>query len=456
MKKLILGALVLGGLVGLSLPIANLILDHPTDANQQKISAIQEPYFRKAAPILTAKCAHCHISGTPVPFYANFPIASTLIKRDIEDGLARLDFIDKLQGAGEQFSEIELARMERVLHEGSMPPLRFVALHWKSALGQSDKETLLAWIQHRRISMRHDSTVTKANSGEPIYPIPLKVELNTDKVTLGNRLFHDTRLSRDNSISCASCHDLNKGGTDHSKVSTGIRGQHGGINAPTVYNSAYNFVQFWDGRAKDLKEQARGPVHNPVEMGSNWPQVIGKLNQDPYYLAAFQRHYPNGITGDNIVDAIVEFEKSLITPNARFDRYLRGDHTALSKAEVTGYQLFKAHCVSCHAGTNVGGLSYEKMGWRRPYFDETKTHKDDFGRFNVTELEKDRHYFKVPTLRNISVTWPYFHNGSTSDLREAVKVMATHQVNEKLSARDIDQITAFLKTLTGEYDGKPL
>ena len=456
MKKLLLGALVLGGAVALSLPVANLVLDRPTPQIQQQLSAIQNPEFRNVSTILSTKCAHCHISGTPVPFYANFPIANQLIKKDIQDGLARLDFIDKLHGTGEGFSEIELARMERVLREGSMPPQRFTALHWKSLLSNSDINTLFAWIQHRRIAMRHDPTVPIASSGEALYPIPLHVNLDADKVALGNRLFHDKRLSGDNTISCASCHDLSKGGTDHSKVSTGIGGQKGGINAPTVYNSAYNFVQFWDGRAKNLKEQASGPVHNPVEMGSNWVQVIGKLNQDPTYVAAFQRHYPNGITGDNIVDAIVEFEKSLITPNARFDRYLRGDHTALSKDELAGYRLFKTHCVSCHAGTNVGGLSYEKMGWRRPYFDESKAHEGDFGRFNVTQLEKDRHYFKVPTLRNIAVTWPYFHNGSTSDLHEAVKVMATHQVKERLSAKDMDQITAFLKTLTGEYNGKAL
>lgn len=458
MKNALGIALLLGGLAALSLPLSNLIFDKPSPAVQQRLAVIREPYFRKAAPILEGKCAHCHASGTPKPFYASFPVASGLIEEDIRDGLARLDFADKLKNDGGSFSEIELARLEGVLRDGSMPPLRYTALHWKSRLTARDKDILTAWIHHRRQVMRHDSTVSPEHSGEVLYPIPQTVKLDTDKVALGNRLFHDKRLSADNTLSCASCHALNKGGTDHSRVSTGIRSQKGGINAPTVYNAVYNFVQFWDGRAADLRAQAHGPVQNPIEMGSRWPEVIGKLSQDPAYVAAFKRHYPNGITSDNIVDAIVEFERSLITPDSRFDQYLRGRRDALSKDELAGYELFKNHCATCHAGTNVGGLSYEKMGWRRPYFtkDLAELHKDDFGRFNVTENELDRYYFKVPTLRNIAVTWPYFHNGSTSDLREAVKVMATHQVDQPLTAREIDQITAFLRTLTGKYEGKSL
>jgi cytochrome c peroxidase len=457
MKKMLGIALLLGGLAALSLPLSNLVFDKPSPQARQQLAAIREPYFRKAAPVLEGKCAHCHAGGTAKPFYANFPVAGSLIERDIRDGLARFDFAGKLTGDGSGFSEIELARLEGVLRDESMPPLRYVALHWKSRLNASDKDALTAWIHHRRLVMRHDPTVPRENAGEVLYPIPETVKLDADKVALGNRLFHDKRLSADNTISCASCHALNKGGTDQSRVSTGIRGQKGGINAPTVYNAVYNFVQFWDGRAADLRTQAHGPVQNPVEMGSRWPQVIDKLSRDPVYVVAFRRHYPSGITGDNIVDAIVEFERSLITPDSRFDQYLRGRREALSRDELAGYALFKNHCATCHAGTNVGGLSYEKMGWRRPYFtDPSRLHKDDFGRFNVTENELDRHYFKVPTLRNVAVTWPYFHNGSTSDLREAVEVMATHQVDQNLTARELDQITAFLKTLTGEYRGKPL
>jgi cytochrome c peroxidase len=216
-------------------------------------------------------------------------------------------------------------------------------------------------------------------------------------------------------------------------------------------------VQFWDGRAADLKAQAKGPVENPVEMGESWSNVVVKLKKDAGYVQAFHKNYPDGLTEDNVADAIAEFERSLSTSNARFDQYLRGNKSALSKDELAGYQLFKTNCVSCHAGVNLGGLSYEKMGRVQPYFTEVARLTDaDLGRFNVTKAETDRHFFKVPTLRNIALTGPYFHNGSTSDLREAVKIMAQHQVATRLNDQELDQITAFLKTLTGEYQGKPL
>jgi cytochrome c peroxidase len=455
--KIIVGLVSLGALAGLSVPLANLILDRPTPQAEKELAAIQEPYFKKAAPILVGKCSHCHATGAPMPFYAGLPFANKLIKEDVEEGRARFNFAGKIKGFGEDISEIELARLENILRENEMPPARYVALHWKARLTDDDKANLNAWIQHRRAALRNDPTVPKTLAGDVLYPVPKAVKLNAGKVALGNQLFHDRLLSANNSLSCASCHALTKGGTDHSRVSKGIRGQMGGINAPTVFNAAYNFVQFWDGRAKNLVEQANGPVQNPMEMGSKWPDVIAKLNRNPAYVQAFNKYYANGITSENVVDAIVTFEQSLITPNSRFDQYLRGNTNALSKDELAGYELFKVNCASCHAGTNLGGLSYERMGWRRAYFvDEASLHKDDFGHFNVTNSKLDRYTFKVPTLRNVAVTWPYFHNGSTSDLRDAVKVMVKHQVKEPLTDYEIDQITAFLKTLTGEYQGKPL
>jgi cytochrome c peroxidase len=457
MKRFIILALVLGGMAAISLPLVNLIVEPPETKIQEQLTAIQDPYFKKAAPILQSNCAHCHATGTARPFYASFPLAGRLIEQDILQGLTRFDFSGKLIGAGEGFSPIELARLEHVLQAGTMPPVRYVALHWRANLDNNEKETLLAWIRHSRQMARDHQGSAPNLDGEPLAPIPFQVALNQDKVALGNRLFHDTRLSGDNTLSCASCHALNKGGTDQSRVSTGIAGQKGGINAPTVYNAGFNFVQFWDGRAPNLKEQARGPVANPIEMGAAWPDVVAKLNQDPVYVKAFQSQYPNGLNEDNIVDAIAEFERSLTTPNSRFDRYLQGNRDVLSQDEQAGYQLFKANCASCHAGVNLGGLSYEKMGRHRPYFtNPSAIQREDLGRFNVTHREADKHYFKVPTLRNVAVTWPYFHNGSTSDLREAVRVMARHQVDADLSEREIDQLTAFLKTLTGEFQGKPL
>ena len=277
--------------------------------------------------------------------------------------------------------------------------------------------------------------------------------LDANKVSLGRKLFHDKRLSADNTLSCASCHDLHKGGADGSVSATGIRGQIGPINSPTVFNSAYSVKQFWDGRAATLEEQAGGPVNNPLEMGSNWKQVLGKLNQDPQLVGEFKRVYPDGITSENIVSAIATFERSLVTPNSKLDKYLRGDKTALSSVEAHGYQLFKANCISCHAGKNMGGLSFEKMGRKADYFADRHTPltKADYGLYNFTHKEDDKFKFKVPTLRNIAQTAPYFHDGSAKTLTDAVRVMGKYQVGKNFNNAEVADLTAFLKTLTGEY-----
>ncbi len=289
---------------------------------------------------------------------------------------------------------------------------------------------------------------------EPITPLPSanELKLNQQKVQLGDSLFHDPRLSKDNSISCATCHTLSKGGTDQEVDSTGINGQHGGINSPTVFNSRYNFKQFWDGRAKDLAAQADGPVNNPKEMGSNWPEVIKKLKQDPSYVAQFKKLYPDGITSANVIDAIVEFEHSLVTPS-RFDDYLKGDKTALTAQELHGYELFKSYgCTACHHGINIGGSMYQKMGLVNDYFKDRKTPitKADMGKFNVTGQAADKHVFKVPTLRNVELTPPYFHDGSVKTLDQAVKMMGKYQLGVNIPQADVNDIVAFLKSLTGK------
>lgn len=293
---------------------------------------------------------------------------------------------------------------------------------------------------------------------EPIQPIPQSIEQDRRKVELGNRLFHDPRLSHDNTISCAYCHDLRKGGTDQRVHSVGIGGQTGDVNAPTVFNSGFNFKQFWDGRADTLKDQIDGPVHNPKEMGSNWPEIIGKLKQDPGYVAAFTSLYPDGIQGNSIKDALAAFERSLITPDSPFDKFLRGDPTALTEEEKAGYRLFKEYgCVACHQGVSVGGNMFQKFGVMADYFaDRRRQTKADVGRYNVTGQEQDRNKFKVPSLRNVARTAPYFHDGSAETLEDAVRIMAKYQLGRPLSAREVELIVKFLKTLTGEYNGKPV
>jgi len=281
-------------------------------------------------------------------------------------------------------------------------------------------------------------------SNEPIKPIPLYVKVDKKKAELGKELFFDTMLSRDRTVSCASCHILQDGGDDNLRFSFGIKGQEGPINAPTVYNAVFNFRQFWDGRAVDLQDQAGGPIENPKEMGYTFKELIPRLENSPY-KAQFDAIYTDGITKANITDAIAEYEKTLITPNSPFDRYLRGDKNALTKEQKEGYELFKAKgCISCHHGVNIGGNLYNKFG----IFEDSNT--TNYGRYNVTHKERDKYYFKVPSLRNVARTAPYFHDGRTYSLQEAVYTMAKYQLGRKITPQEVDKIVAFLKSLNGE------
>jgi cytochrome c peroxidase len=293
---------------------------------------------------------------------------------------------------------------------------------------------------------------------EPIHPIPLAVELDEKKVALGERLFHDPQLSRDNTVSCASCHSLSTGGSDRLPRSVGIDGSVGMINAPTIFNSGFNFKQFWDGHSATLEDQIEGPTHASFEMGSNWPEIIKKLSQSYGYEEAFSESYADGIKSNTIKDAIATFERSLFTPNSRFDRFLRGNGGSLTDEEKDGYRLFKSYgCASCHQGVNAGGNIFQKFGVMGDYFaDRGEVTKADLGRFNVTGNQGDVHVFKVPSLRNVALTPPYFHDGSASTLREAVEVMSRYQLGRRLPPEDVSRIVAFLKTLSGEYRGKPL
>lgn len=291
----------------------------------------------------------------------------------------------------------------------------------------------------------------------PISPLPDMVldlpDTDPRKVHLGELMFHDPRLSADNTISCASCHDLDNGGVDGLEKAIGIGGAHGTINTPTVFNSAYNFTQFWDGRAESLEEQASGPIHNPAEMGSNWKQVLTKLNRDKNIKAAFLALYSDGITSDNIVDAIATFERTLVTIDAPFDRYLKGDTSAISLQAAHGYDLFQSYgCAACHQGVSVGGNMYQAMGAMGDYFgDRGDVNISDLGRYRITGREKDRHVFKVPSLRVVSRTAPYFHDGSAQTLKDAVRYMAKYQLGRDMPEDDLNAIVAFLQSLAGKY-----
>ena len=297
-----------------------------------------------------------------------------------------------------------------------------------------------------------------AISSEPITPLPQSISLNLKQVALGEKLFNDKRLSKNNTVSCASCHDLKKGGTDNQSRSIGIGGKKGEINSPTVFNSGFNFRQFWDGRASSLEEQIEGPINNPVEMGNNWKNVIKVLKKDKTYQRDFKRLYKEGINKKNIKSAIAEFERSLITPDAAIDRYLRGDKNALNANEKKGYDLFKSYgCIACHQGTNIGGNMYQVFGILNNYFEQRgDITSADLGRYNITKKEYDKHKFKVPSLRNIELTAPYLHDGTVKTLEDMVEVMAKFQLGRSMPTTDRDLIVQFLKTLTGTYQGKSL
>ena len=292
------------------------------------------------------------------------------------------------------------------------------------------------------------ASVAWATADEPIKPITAAKPANPALVELGKKLYFDPRLSKSGFISCNSCHNLSMGGTDNLKTSIGHNWNEGPINAPTVLNSSLNLAQFWDGRAKDLQAQAGGPIANPGEMASNHALAVEVLQSIPGYVAEFKKAFGSDkVTIEEVTKAIAAFEDTLVTPNSRFDRWLKGDKKTLTKDELAGYQLFKGSgCTGCHNGPAVGGNSFQKMGVVAEY----KASSPAEGRVGVTKDEADRMKFKVPTLRNVEMTYPYFHDGAANTLKEAVDTMGRIQLGKKFSDAENAQIVAFLKTLTGD------
>lgn len=305
--------------------------------------------------------------------------------------------------------------------------------------------------EQKRAELIVDSSI----GHEPITPIPLEMNLDMRKVALGRRLFFEPRFSRDNQISCAHCHNLATGGVDGLPHSTGVDGEKVKVNTLTVFNSGFNFRLFWDGRAATLEDQIDFPMQHPSGMDSTWPEIIAKLQGDTDYHRDFAAIYQEGIAAQSVKNAIATFERSLTTPNSKFDRYLRGDMHVLDSAELEGYELFKnLGCISCHQGMNVGGNMYEKLGLVEDYFaDRGDVQKVDFGRYNVTGKDEDRYEFRVPSLRNVALTAPYFHDASAGTLEQAVATMAKYQLGVVLSGDEINKIVKFLNTLTGVYQG---
>jgi cytochrome c peroxidase len=339
-----------------------------------------------------------------------------------------------------------------------MPPVKYYTVHWGSVINNKEKEIVLNWIEQYRAEHHYNGLATAEFANEPVQVIPDSIPVDPTKVELGRMLYNDVRLSVDNSISCASCHDLSKGGTDNKPFSEGVGGQFGGINAPTVFNATFNFVQFWDGRAADLAAQAAGPPTNPVEMAhKSWRDIENILAADKDFAQAFTAVYPDGVTEANICNAIAEYEKTLITPNSAFDRYLKGDKEALTEQQILGYELFKQNsCATCHAGVNLGGLTYEFMGTHKDYFAArgTELTEEDYGRGKQEEDVFFDHRFKTPGLRNVALTAPYFHDATQATLLDAVNAMADYQTDNHLTDEEAQAIVEYLNTLTGEIPTK--
>jgi cytochrome c peroxidase len=421
-------------------------------------TGVSDEVTKKALDTLQDQgCLNCHSSHATLPFYGKLPGVSDEIKKDMTMGLRALDLYSMIQKVVDegQVSEAVLAKLEKAVEDGTMPPEKFAMVHRASKIDSAEKESLLAWVKQTRLAQFATYGKDRKLVNEPIQPIVSQVKFDAQKAKLGFALYHDTRLSGDNTLSCAACHNLATGGVDNKNVSDGINGQKGGINAPTVFNAVFNLSQFWDGRAKDLQEQAGGPPLNPVEMGAtSWDQIIAKLNADASFKATFTAVYPKGFTADSITDAIAEFERTLVTPDSPFDLYLKGDETAVSADVKEGYRLFKENrCATCHVGQAMGGQSYEYMGVVADYFADLgrKMTDADKGLFNVTHKEADLHKFKTPTLRNIALTAPYFHDASAKTLEDAVKVMLKYQVGKSLTDEEVAQIVTFLKAQNGKY-----
>lgn len=292
--------------------------------------------------------------------------------------------------------------------------------------------------------------------GSPaLLPLPEPPAQPEAQVALGRRLFSEPRLSRDGSVSCASCHDLAHNGADRQDLAVGIAGQRGARNTPTVFNAALNLAQFWDGRVATLEQQVAGPVHNPLEMGSTWAEVVARLGADPSYVDAFGRLYPEGISGASIADAISRFERTLLTPGSRLDRHLRGEAGALDAREQAGLRRFLAlGCAACHQGAGIGGNMFQRFGVLEP--PDPRRAAADPGRYAVTGRDDDRSVFKVPSLRNVALTAPYFHDGSAATLEDAVRTMGRVQLGRALDDEDVGLLVAFLGTLTGTWQGRAL
>ena len=442
--------------------LSSLILDGKQETKLPEPKTAEEAQ-KMANVVLEQKCAACHGENPEYSKFINF-FAFGQLRRDVE-GAQRAFTIKPNHDVRNE--SVDLAKMDYVLKTRNMPPVAYTIMHPGSKLSQNDIKLLRYYYGENEFS-----PVVK-----PMSLADLKSQLTAEeyeaaeaRLLLGHMLFLDPRLSTTNQVSCSSCHALTKAGTDNLAKSEGVPGadgkpQLGGVNAPTVFNAAGHIKQFWDGRAADLQEQAGGPPLNPVEMGyskpEDWLEIAAKLEKDERYQYLFKKAYGDaGITAKTITDAIAFFELTLGTPDSAFDRYLAGDKEAMTKQQVDGMKDFEAYgCATCHSGSTLGGQSFEyinTMADLRKLATPEDYQEGAFGLKDFTKKEEHKDMFRVPTLRNVALTAPYFHTGSVNKLEDAVRIMFETQSKYKASTKTIKNVTAFLEAQTGKYNGKPL
>ena len=417
------------------------------------------PVSQQVAAILEQNgCYSCHSGQDGTPFYAKLPFADPILAH-IEIGTR---FWDLRREDLENPSEVLLSKLQHSVTSGNMPLVEYKLIHWGTGFNKAEKSLLTEWILSQRQERFATGTACEAYAQHALQPIPDSLSTDIRKVTLGRKMYNEARVSLDGTLSCATCHVIDKGGADSrgTRTSEGIYGQFGGINAPTVLNAAFNVEQFWNGRAHTLADQAAGPPVNPVEMGDQtWEQICERLKEDASLVAEFQSIYPEGITQATVTDAIAEYEKTLITPNDRLDQMLKGNENALTEEEKKGLAAFMDNsCAVCHVGKTLGGQSFETLGIYEDYYAAREQsnpdivyNDDDKGLAGFTGDTADLHRFKVPGLRNISKTSPYFHDGTQATIEDAVRAMFRFELGVKEAPEsDVASISAFLRTLDGE------
>ena len=417
------------------------------------------PVSQQVAAILEQNgCYSCHSGQDGTPFYAKLPFADPILAH-VEIGTR---FWDLRKEDLENPSEVLLSKLQHSVTSGNMPLVEYKLIHWGTGFNKAEKSLLTEWILSQRQERFATGTACEAYAQHALQPIPDSLSTDIRKVTLGRKMYNEARVSLDGTLSCATCHVIDQGGADSrgTRTSEGIYGQFGGINAPTVLNAAFNVEQFWNGRAHTLADQAAGPPVNPVEMGDQtWEQICERLKEDASLVAEFQSIYPEGITQATVTDAIAEYEKTLITPNDRLDQMLKGDENALTEEEKKGLAAFMDNsCAVCHVGKTLGGQSFETLGIYEDYYAAREQsnpdivyNDDDKGLAGFTGDTADLHRFKVPGLRNISKTSPYFHDGTQATIEDAVRAMFRFELGVKEAPEsDVASISAFLRTLDGE------